>query len=446
MSLQAANFCCDRRPADKISAGTAQPISSSTTAAARTRILFVDDEPAMLRVLKMGMRSMTGVWDMEFAASGEDAFSLIEGRKFDVVVTDMRMPGMNGAQLLNHVLRHHPQTIRIVLSGYSDLSEVVNCVGLTHQFLEKPCSLEDLKECLKRVTLVKTRLTNDKICELAGSLKNLPSLPELYLEIADVLQSPSVSAQRIADIASKDPAISAKLLQLSNSAFFGFSHKVFSVAEAVQLLGVSVIQSLAMAVPIFSSFSRAKCPAFPIDQIWEHSLQTGVLARQISGQHLDDFQQSEQAFCAGLLHDLGKIILADGLAGEYGEVIKESAATSTPLFEVERKHFRATHAEVGAYLLALWGLPIPLVEAVANHHYPRRCGTKEFCLAGVVHMANSLEHARASRPDTVPGPVDADYLKFVGLHQQFESWRAELWAKNSQPIPPAQTSDSPGGK
>jgi HD-like signal output (HDOD) protein len=396
----------------------------------KTRILFVDDEPSMLRVLKMGMRPMVGAWDMEFACDGEEALTLISQRKFDVVVTDMRMPGINGAQLLNHVLRQHPQTIRIVLSGYSDLSEVVNCVGLTHQFLEKPCSLEDLKNCLKRVTLVKSRLAHDKLCELTGGLKNLPSLPELYLEIADALQSPTASAQRIADIASQDPALSAKLLQLSNSAYFGFSRKVFTVAEAVQLLGVSVIQSLAMAVPIFSSFYRNKCPNFPIDLIWDHSAQTGVLGRRIFSQHLGDSHLAEQAFCAGILHDIGKIILADCLPEEYSAVLNECRTTRTPLIEVERKHFHATHAEVGAYLLALWGLPIPLVEAVACHHHPRRCGTDQLCLAGVVHIADALQYSPASPSQIVTSPVDPDYLKHLNLETQFEDWRTELLGKH----------------
>lgn len=389
----------------------------------------------MLRVLGLGMRSMTGVWDMEFAGSGEEGLALIKQKRFDVVVTDMRMPGINGAQLLNHVLRHRPETIRIVLSGYSDLSDVVNCVGLTHQFLEKPCSLDDLKDCLKRVTQMKTQLANEKICNLASSLKSLPSLPELYLEISEALQSPTSSAERIAEIASQDPAIAAKLLQLSNSAYFGFSHKVFSLVEAVQLLGVGVIQSVAMSAPIFSAFQRDKCASFPIDRVWEHSVQTGLLGQRIAGQFLNDPLVSEQAFCAGILHDIGKIILADGLPGDYAAVMKESRETGVPLCALERKEFQATHAELGGYLLALWGLPIPLVEAVANHHQPRRCGTHELCLAGVVHVANALDHAKnAAQREIVPGPVDAEYLKFVGLAGQFEIWRAEL---SASPAPPA---------
>ena len=426
MPLDATKYCCDRRPeTDSLpDAPPCNPVPQPPPV--KTRILFVDDEPAMLRVLKMALRSMANVWEMDFANSGEEALALVDKQTFDVVVTDMRMPGINGAQLLNQVMRRHPHTVRIVLSGYSDLSEVVNCVGLTHQFLEKPCSLDDLKACLKRVTQLKTRLTNDSLCELAGSLKSLPSIPELYLQIADALQSPTASSQRIAEIASQDPAISAKLLQLCNSAFFGFSRKVFTVDEAVQLLGVSVIQSLAMAVPIFSSFSRGKCPGFPLDQVWEHSIQTAVIGRRISSHYLDDSYLGEQAFCAGILHDLGKLILADGIPGAYAAVLKESHDTQRPLCEVERKHLGTTHAEVGAYLLALWGLPIPLVEAVANHHHPRRCGTQVICLAGVIHMANALQNSIATNREIVSGPVDAGYLRYTGLEREFETWRAEL--------------------
>jgi HD-like signal output (HDOD) protein len=427
MSSQTSEYCCDRRPANCLAEPGVQVHVGVPPApnAKKTRVLFVDDEPAILRVLQMGMRSMTGVWDIEFAASGEEALVLIEKSPFDVVVSDMRMPGMNGAQFLNQVWRMHPQTVRIVLSGYADLSEVVKCVGLTHQFLEKPCSLDDLKNCVKRVTAVKSQLPNDQISKLTASLQNLPSLPELYLEIADALQSPTASAERIAGIASKDPAIAAKLLQLSNSAFFGFSHKIATVEEAVQLLGAGVIQSLAMAVPLFSSFSRAKCPSFSIDQLWEHSIQAAFLSQRIVRDQFQDFHLAEQAFCAGLLHDLGKIILADGLAVEYGVVLKEAMETRTPLVDMERKHFQVTHAEVGAYLLALWGLPIPLVEAVANHHHPHHCGVHELCLAGVVHLANTLLHDQDPPGDFAASPVDANYLQLTGLERQFEIWRQE---------------------
>jgi len=424
MSVPAASTCCDRRPAGP--SPTSAPVNSCPEKTPKTRVLFVDDEPAMLRVLKMGMRSMASVWDMDFVDGGEQALALIEQRPFDVVVTDMRMSGINGAQLLNQIMRQHPQTIRIILSGYSDLIEVVNCVGVTHQFLSKPCSLEELKQCIKRVTSMKSRLTNESLQRLTAGLRNLPSLPESYHQIQDALQSPTASTQRIAEIASQDPALSAQLLHLSNSAFFGFSCEVFTVTEAVQLLGVTVVQSLALSAPIFHTFQRERCPEFPLDQIWEHSLQTAMLARRFARDHAADAHMADHAFCASVLHDIGKIILANGLPEQYAAILKESRQSNIPLRELEQKHFGASHAEVGAYLLALWGLPVPLVEAVANHHQPTVCANNELCLAGIVHVANALQHAQVLQAPFTPSAVDHDYLQHLGLADQFENFREEM--------------------
>lgn len=415
-------------PNESLFSGSA-PVNTDITTkklSPRTKLLFVDDEPAMIRVLKMGMRSMVGEWDMQFVEGGEAALELLKTEIFDVVISDMRMSGVNGAQLLNHVLRHTPQTVRIILSGYADLSEVVSCVGLTHQFLTKPCSLDDLRSCLKKVTGIKEKLGHEKLRELTGGLASLPGIPELYLEIADALQSPLTSSDTIAEIASKDPALSAKLLQLSNSAFFGFSRKIYSVDEAVQRLGVGVIHSLALAVPLFTSFDRKKCPAFHIDQLWEHSAEVAAIARHIYNEHLDDSHRAEQAFAAGVMHDIGKLILAEKMPDQYQAIIEESKATKTELHKVERKHLNATHAEVGAYLLALWGLPVPLVEAVACHHTPMRCCSSNLCLAGVIHIANSLQHSQALHPELVSSPVDENYLKLTGLDTHYESWRVKL--------------------
>jgi putative nucleotidyltransferase with HDIG domain len=428
MPFLSTEHCCDTRPAEAVGFVAREPVAGVVPPKPlmRTKILFVDDEPAMIRVLKMGMRPMAAEWDVQFAEGGEAGLELVKKENFDVVVTDMRMAGINGAQLLNQVLRHHPETIRIILSGYADLSEVVSCVGLTHQFLTKPCSLDDLKSCLKKVSGIKEKLQHDKLRELTGGLACLPGIPELYLEITEALQSPNTSSDRIAEIASRDPALSAKILQIANSAFFGFSRKVFSVEEAVQLLGLGVIQSLALAVPLFTSFDRKRCPGFHIDQVWEHSAEVAAIARRIYNEHLDDSHRAEQAFAAGIMHDIGKLILAEKMPEQYEAILAEAKATQTELHKIERKSLNATHAEVGAYLLALWGLPVPLIEAIASHHAPSRCGVGTLCLAGVVHIADALQHSQGLHPELTPTPVDAEYLKLTGLDAHYETWRQNL--------------------
>jgi HD-like signal output (HDOD) protein len=244
--------------------------------------------------------------------------------------------------------------------------------------------------------------------------------------MAKALQSPTASTQSIADIAARDPGLTAKLLQLSNSAFFGINRTVNSVADAVQFLGVGVIQSLALAVPLFSSFDRNKCPSFPVEQVWHHSIQTGILARWLVGEYLEDSVLAEQAFAAGVLHDIGQLILAQGMSKDYSAVLAEVRSNATPLCQVEQNRFQTTHAEVGGYLLTLWGLPFSLVDAVAYHHDPRRSPTATFGLAGIIHVVNLLQHEQTIHPGFVPTPMDMEYIHSHGLEGYVDKWREDL--------------------
>ena len=403
-----------------------EPLPAPDAVPVMTRILFVDDEPTILELLKIGMSSMAEEWEMAFARSGDEALALFKLKAFDVVVTDMRMPGMTGGQLLAHVRRLSPETIRIVLSGYSEWSDAVGSLGIAHQFLQKPFKLADLQESLKSLTEGKTRFPHHKLFELATSLKTLPSLSRTASRIADEIRSPHATVDSIAGIVSQDPPLAAKLLQFCNSSFFGFGREVFSVDEAVQLLGVSVIQSLSLAVPMYSLFSPKKFNAFPVEQVWHHSSQVGTLGRQVFSRHR---QLAEQAFAAGLLHDVGKVILAYGLPEEYSRVFAEAKNSGVPLYQVEQKHFHTTHAEVGAYLLKLWGLPEALVEAVACHHEPHRCGSNQLSLAGVVHIANALQYIQEPGSAVTTNTVDEAYLESLNLTADFKNWCLDLGNK-----------------
>jgi len=398
----------------------------------RVRILFVDDEPPVLNILSVAMRPMADEWETHFADSGENALKLIAKKPFDVVVSDMRMPGMNGAQLLNQILREHPRTVRIILSGYSDLREAMSCVGVAHQFLHKPCNLAELRNCIKRVTELGAQLENENLLSLAAQLSNLPTAPDLYMQMIEALESPSASSQRIADIASKDPALSAKLLQLSNSAFFGISREVNTVYEAVQLLGVGIIQSLSLAVPMFSHFDPHKCPGFPLEQVWHHSEQTGLFARWITRESLGDALLADQAFASGVLHDIGKLVLAEQLPQKYSAILAESHSEKTPLFEIERRVLGATHADIGAYLLTLWGLPLQLVEGVAYHHEPRLYSEKGFSLVGSVHIANILERELSAHHQIVADEIDSSYLEMAGVASKIENWRQHFAGRDDK--------------
>jgi CheY-like chemotaxis protein len=374
--------------------------------------LFVDDEPSMLRVLKMGMRSMAADWDMEFAASGEEALALIGQKKFDVVVTDMRMPGINGAQLLNHVLRHHPETIRIILSGYSDLSEVVNCVGLTHQFLEKPCSLDDLKNCLKRVTW-SSPARQRKTRELTAGLKNLPSLPELYLEIADALQSPTASAQRIAEIAVQRSGALRQIIAAFQLRVFWFQpqgvfrgrSRAAARRERHSIAGdgrADFLLVLPAKMPELSPLTRFGITR-PRPACWAGGFSASIWTTRI---------WPNRPFAPASCTTSAKSFSPTACRMNIPPCCA-NPATGTPLFEIERKAF-SRHPRRSRRLSA---------GALGAAHPARRSRRLPPSSAPLRH-ARTLPRRRRphrQRPATFPGqpsrivpsPVDADYLKHV---------------------------------
>lgn len=394
----------------------------------KTRILFVDDEPQVLKVLQITLRSMGADWEMVFVESGEQALARMEQSRFDIVVSDMCMPGISGAQLLNAVMQRYPRTIRLILSGYADEELVMQCVGATHQYLMKPCNLAALRATLKRIGHLKNRLTNEELQTLVAKMTNFPSVPKVYFQIIEALQSPSSSIQRIADIVSTDPALTVKLLQLVNSAFFGFASSVSDAGEAVQLLGVGRVRSLALTIHLFSAYDPATLKQVGIERIWDHSLNTGLLARKLAAIEAQDETVMEQAFTAGLLHDAGKLILAANLSDAYHSVLGQAQQQKCPLVQAENAAFHANHADVGAYLLDLWGLPMPLIEAVALHHEPDKTADSTFSPLTAVHVANALiqSNEESSAWDRPAHGLNLEYLSRLGLQDRIETWKKEL--------------------
>jgi HD-like signal output (HDOD) protein len=218
--------------------------------------------------------------------------------------------------------------------------------------------------------------------------------------------------------------MTAKMLQLVNSAFFGFARNVSSPIEAVQLLGIGRIRALALSILIFSAFESRKITAFTIESAWKHSVETALGAQQIARMETEDETFLEQSFSAGLLHDLGKLILADNLPEPYEQAIRKSAAEETRLVQEEKLAFGATHAELGAYLLEMWGLPVPLVEAVAWHHTPEEAQSLGFCPLTVVHVANALRPSGNGLRSSAA--ISTDYLQAVGKTDRLAAWRAAL--------------------
>ena len=389
----------------------------------KKHILFVDDEVKILQGLRRMLRGMRNEWKVAFARSGAEALKIMAKANFDVIVSDMRMPEMDGAELLTRVKQAYPQTVRIILSGHADKETIMRTVRPVHQYLSKPCDADALKAVISRACALKDLLAADRLQHLVSQMEALPSLPTLYCEVMEALQESDCSARQIGEIIAKDISMTAKILQMVNSAFFGTPRHFSNPVEAVVFLGLNTVKSLVLTFGLFAKFDNRAIPGVVIESIYTHSLQTGILARKIAVAEKMDRKQTDNAFMAGLLHDLGKLVLADNLSDSYREVLDLTRETGVDYNEAEQSIIGATHGQVGAYLLGLWGLPDPIIEAVAFHHHPGNGPNMGVRSLSVVHAANSLEHYQGDDNGSIPG-LDLDYVADLGLIDHTALWRA----------------------
>jgi len=387
------------------------------------RILFVDDEPLLLSGLQRSLRPLRKEWHATFTVGGEEALEALAREPFDVVVTDMRMPGMDGAALLHEVMRLYPDVLRLVLSGQSDLESVVKSAGVTHQYLSKPCSIEALKDAVNRAVSLHQLLDNSSLKQLLSRLHSIPSVPPLYVELMQCVKSNEASIEKVSAIIQKDMGMSAKVLQLANSAL-GTSGRIVSTADAVVYLGLDAIRTLLLTLHAFSEFQPSPASKFCLQDLWRHSLATGALAERIIQTLPADSGAHGQMGMIGLLHDVGRLVLAANLPENFERAHQLAAEKKIPPWGAERQVFGATHAEVGAYLIGLWGLPEQIVEAVAYHHVPMNCPHPGSAMLTALHVADCLSAAHSGYDAELHhSEPDLEYLSSMELTGRLPEWR-----------------------
>ncbi|MFQ5655010.1 MAG: HDOD domain-containing protein [Planctomycetota bacterium] len=388
------------------------------------RILFVDDETQLLDGLRRMLRPMRKEWEMVFSRESREALALVEEKPFDVVICDMRMPGVDGAELLERVRELHPHTIRIMLSGYADREMILRSVGTTHQFLSKPCEAEQIRRTIERATALGDLLADERVKGVVSRLDSLPGKSNLFEEMVSELKKPTASLDRVGEIISQDAGMTVQILKLVNSAYFGLSQRVASPSMAVKLLGLNTITSLVLTVPVFKGVEPCLLERLGIAGVWRHSMLSGLLAKAIGRSVSEDPGLGDEAFTAGVIHDVGKIVLAINETDALGRAVEAARHQRRKLIETEVAEIGASHAEIGAYLLGLWGLPHSIVEAVAFHHRPSDCVHSSLSPLTCVHVANSLvrEEMPAGEGEP-PAPLDGDYLERLGLAGRLSEWQ-----------------------
>ena len=374
------------------------------------RILFVDDEPGALEGLRFRLHRLSSKWEIGWAGSALLAIEQMQRQPYDVVVTDLRMPGMDGAQLLEIVSARWPQTIRIVLSGYADRQQTMRVVPLAHQYLSKPCEPKQLEDVIDRCLQLYDLLYGPRLRAIVGGIRKLPTIRRIYSALQGIVQDDKVTVSEVARLVGTDPAIAARVLQIVNSAFFRLARRITKIEQAVSYLGFTVIRNVATSVEIFSQW-----PSNASGHLKQAKLQAHVHAvAAAAGALTVQTSIANDTMLAGLLHDIGYWVLAQECSAELRASAELAAAARIPMHEAESRIIGASHAEIGAYLLGLWGLPYSVIEAVAHHHEPKRVSQSYFDVLAALAVAQSLVPADdASAFDfTVPADsrVDESYL------------------------------------
>ena len=352
------------------------------------RILFVDDEALVLKGLQRSLYGMRGEWEMVFEESGERGLEAMEAAPFDVVVSDMRMPGMNGAEFLNEVKARHPTTARIILSGHADRDLILQCVGAAHQYLTKPCEAGLLKETILRAFQRRPEVELERARTLLAGGEDLPVLETTYLELQKRLDDPDASVDQLATLVERDIGMAAKILKLTNSAFFGLRRSVASVSEALQLLGVDTVKSLVLMEGFLNQVRMGLPRGLDLNQVESSSYRAAQVARRLAQAEAPAL--AEGAFTAGLLHLSGLLVAARAQPQAYADILLRLEHEPLSLPELEREVVGIDHAQVGAYLLGLWGLPEGVVEGVRSHLTPSE-GPPVFHTGTAVHGACLVE-------------------------------------------------------
>ncbi|MEM7261398.1 MAG: response regulator [Planctomycetota bacterium] len=399
----------------------------------KSRILFVDDDQAILDGLRRMLRSLRARWDLRFACGGRAGLEALDRDPPDVLVTDMRMPEIDGTALLTHAQEHHPQVVRIILSGHTELESALRTLPVAHRFLTKPCDPAELESAIDRACCLNATLEATRVRRFVRSLGSIPGAPEVYRQVIDELGEKDPRVRNLARIVEQDMGLCARILQLVNSAYFSLPRQITSIEAAIAYLGTSMMKNLVLSFEAHRWLDTRPLPrSFSPHAIQRRSL----LTAKVSGRLLPDKQRQEEAFTASMLIDVGQLLLATVIGDEYETVVTRSAQEKTPLHQLETEALGVNHAEVGAYLFGLWGLPYSIVEAVAYHHTPSATPGEEFDVLGAVHVADCIVRGRAGQSNDDEAELDTAYLERVGLSEPLSDLIAraeEVVTTESQP-------------
>ena len=399
--------------------------STATSVTHRIRVLFVEGNEPLRAALPALLQERSTRWDATAVSTAAEALQALASRPHDAIVANVKLPDGNGVELLNKTGQQFPNVARVLRCGPEDKVLLRGFTGLPPVRVTNERKAAELETALACALLVNGWTQDESLKKLLPRMQKLPTMPDLYTQVMTKLTSPHASLDDVGKLIARDPALTARMLQMVNSPAMGLSSPVAGAVEAVLHLGVERVRAMILIANASLQFDAGQCKGFSQESLWQHSIATATLAHAITLEETQDASLAGQAFSAGILHDVGKLLFAANLTEEYGRTLSTATQQKLTAWEAERLAFGASHAELGACLLGTWGLPLAVLRAIAWHHTPGQSDDGAFSLLTAVHAANALAHAGQDKSTDLADSlrVDRNYLKRLGLTEHWLRWR-----------------------
>lgn len=407
-----------------------------TAVADKKHILFVDDDRQLLDGLRRGLGTRAAEWQMSFADSGERALEELGRHPCDVIVSDVRMPGLDGAAVLATASERWPSVIRIALSGAADLADTVRLLPVAHQYLSKPCPAAQLEKVIERALKLHEVLGEPSLRALIGRIRQLPAQPLISTKLKITTANDTASFERVGQLITADTVLAAKVVQIVNSSFFRPARRITNIEQAVQYMGFADVRNLLLCAEVFARWPGKLANAtLDLELLQQHAQRTASIAAALTR----GTAWADDSILAALLHDIGYWVFCQECPNDLARALQVAVEAGIPLHRAETRVIGASHAEVGAYLLGLWGLPYPVIEAVAHHHEPERARSGQFDVLAALAVALALSGTDDGDAFRVAPPpaqtVGPSYLK--GVRAPFSWNEAEARAVACLALPDA---------
>lgn len=388
---------------------------------AARRILVVDPNRDVFESLSLVLSVASGRWQVDHAPSGESALEALAAQPADVVIADEHLGGMDGVVLLTQVRDRHPTTIRMILTEAATSQRPTVAAIVAHRMLARPADVGELDIAIRRSCALHKLTGQAEAYRQTMAAAALPSRPGVYTELNRVLSDPRWQPGQVSAVVERDVALSAKVLQLANSALYGPTQTVNTVQAAVMYLGVETIRSLALTAEAFGKLAPKRVEGFSIEEFQSHAM----LVARITAAILPAGRAQQEAVTAALLHDIGKLVLISDGSTRWAQLNERAVDSKRPLHEIEQAYEGVTHADIGAHLLSLWGLPDAIAEAVAHHHRAGSVDGLALDAVAAVHIANALAHELHPPAAGTPqaASLDEALLDRLGLRPRVDLWR-----------------------